>query len=102
MYRSTAAYGQNNERALPVIAVIIESRYEIHAVKIRRKLREAANGHEGTVRNTREREGAKVFICELRQFVWLLRSGIRGEAPWGSRCSRCDLPEEHYRGMTTL
>lgn len=56
MYRSTAAYGRNNERALPVIAVIIESRYEIRAVKICRKLREAADSHERTVRNARERE----------------------------------------------
>lgn len=44
-----------------MIAVIIESRYEIRAIKICRKLREAADGHEGTVRNAREGERKKIL-----------------------------------------
>lgn len=54
-----------------MIAVIIESRYEIRAVKIRRKLWEAANEHEGTVRNTRERE-------KERKFLYVNYANLRG------------------------
>lgn len=100
VYRSTAAYGRNNERALPVIAVIIESRYEIRAVKICRKLREAAGGHKGTVRNARERGREKVLYVNyvnLRDCF----AAVYGGALRVSRCSCCDLPENCYHGITT-
>jgi len=45
-----------------VIAVIIESRYEIRAVRICRKLREVAKEHEGTVRNVQERERKFLYV----------------------------------------
>jgi hypothetical protein len=50
VYRSAAAYGRNNERALPEIAAIIESRYEIRAVKTAaentKRERERERGYE--------------------------------------------------------
>jgi len=100
VYWSTAAYGRNNERALPVIAVIIESRYEIRVVKICRKLRETVYGQEATVRNVQERKREKVLYVNYAN----LRDcsvAIYGRAPRGSRCSCCDLPEKRYRAMTT-
>lgn len=83
-----------------MIAVIIESRYEIRVVKICRKLRETVYGQEATVRNVQERKREKVLYVNYAN----LRDcsvAIYGRAPRGSRCSCCDLPEKRYRAMTT-
>jgi len=74
VYRSAAAYGRNNERALPEIAAIIESRYEIRAVKTaenteRERERERSYETQGLVSFKGGREGASFMHANYANCV---------------------------------